>query len=373
MATLTILKPCHNCAFKVPCGGVDNQYDLFGCFSRCTSRAACRKSGWTCPCRPAAWARRWNEVGTAPMKPKAARTLASCQGDLPEYIPVIRHGSSRHGTFSGSLVALSSFDVLRRVGKEYGPRASSAESLRKQFGLRPDAAILLVSVGPDQPLETYWTERNVQRTPEALAKLNLVGMSVPNYSFFLDAPRPHALWNRERMRVVAEELSDAGLGVIPHLNAITDADWDYWRGFLLAQPHLRFVAKEFQTGLASPEKGAHALEKLARVQDEIGRPLHPALIGGGRHFSLANSLFGRCSIVDSVPFIRTVKRKSHYRDRQGQTRWRKQETLEEEPLDDLLEHNVESYRRVLVSREVTQRPGNDDRQLPLEAVNLPAA
>lgn len=365
---------CSRCVLRKRCGGVDGQFDFFGCFQACSGNSACAESGWTCLCRPKEWADRWGEVGTAPMVPGRMGPLRPLVGALPEYVPLIQHRSrNRTEPFSGSVVALSTFTILSGHETGYAPRAKTPQDLRVLFGLRRDAKIILVSVSQDAALERYWSWRRGQGTPELLARLGVMGMTVPNFSFFLDAPRPHTEWNRERMRLTAMELSAAGIPVILHLNAITRSDWAYWRLQLDAQPDMVFVAKEFQTGHASPEKAVHALEDMARLQDGLhGRRLHPLLIGGGRHLVRARGMFDSCTVIDSVPFMKTMHRRKYTPERGLRARWRSIATAKGEPLDELLEHNVASYSQTFVNRGALP-PHNEDGQVLLKNTPRTAA
>jgi len=180
------------------------------------------------------------------------------------------------------VVALSTFDFVKRSREGYGPTSRTAADLCKRFRLRPDAKILLVSVATDRKLEAYWSYRSLYNAPIALALLGPVGITVPNFSFFNDAPRPHTLWNRRRMEVVARELSLAGARVIPHLNAATEADWQFWTSMLRERTDIRVIAKEFQTGNAPPERAVAAIQRLARLQRDLKRLLHPLLVGAAR-------------------------------------------------------------------------------------------
>ena len=79
----------------------------------------------------------------------------------------------------------------------------------------------------------------MHETAAALARLGTIAMTVPNFSFFENAPRPHTLWNLKRMLIVAEELTTAGLPAVVHLNALTAADWKLWTHFLRVRPEIK--------------------------------------------------------------------------------------------------------------------------------------
>jgi hypothetical protein len=263
---------------------------------------------------------------------------------------MIRHGSRRDNVFHSPIVALSTFDVFQNRKKGYGARFSTAEELRKHYHLRPDAQILLVSVAKDRHLETYWSNRNLFKIPDALARLAPLGITVPNYSSFIDAPSSHTKWNLRRMLKNAEEFAATGTAVVPHLNARTRDDWNFWATLLEAQSTIRYVCKEFQTGLHKYEVGARTLWRIDELQHRLGRALHPIMVGGARFAHVAARYFESFTIIDSAPFIKTVKRKRCVRLADAHLIWKKNILPEHASLDELLEYNFNLYDRVMEDR-----------------------
>ncbi|MEQ1735616.1 MAG: DUF4417 domain-containing protein, partial [Rhodoglobus sp.] len=207
-------------------------------------------------------------------------------------------------------VGISIKDLFgRRRPMAFQPIRETGGELRSAFRLAPDAPIILFSVAEDRHIESYWAMRTVRGLAERVAALGFAAVTIPNYSFFTDAPRTDILFNRKRMMLVAEELSAAGQAVIPHLQAITTADWRAWEDLLRRQP-IVYVAKEFQTGLRLRELGIPALDELSRLQDRLGRALHPVAIGGAQYNGDLAERFPAHTIVDSHAFITTVKRRA---------------------------------------------------------------
>lgn len=343
---------CRACQFYRYCGGLDGQAELFGCFASHAGSDVCRQHDWTCPCRPKVFHQRWREVGVRWDQPRPHRDVRAAEASLPLYIPRIVHGSSRARSLSVETAALSLFDVLQGRGDAYAPVASSAEELRRHFRVRADARILVTSVAQDRELERYWAHRRKLGIPEMLSPLGLLGVTVPNFSFFGDAPKPHNLWNRTRMLLVAEELSSAGLSVVPHLHALTSADWAFWAEFLKAQPSIRVVTKEFQTGNKAPDIGMKAIEDLERLQSKVQRPLHPILVAGARFLEEAARAFDTFTIVDSVPFMAALRARQVIRDLHPERSpvWETVRLTEGEPVDALLQENVDTYSAWLQRR-----------------------
>jgi hypothetical protein len=192
-------------------------------------------------------------------------------------------------------------------------------------------------VGKDRFLERYWRHHLAGSCAEALAQLDLSVAVTPNFSMFLDDPRPQHLHNRRRILITGEGWSREGVPAAVSLQALTDADWRYWEDFLTLRPDVRLVALEFQTGLSRPTWGRRALEHLSSIQNRIGRSLHLIAAGGMGFVPTLRQHFDTWTVVDSTPFLKAAKRRAAFFDR-GRLRWR----LEDGPtFDALLEHNLQ--------------------------------
>lgn len=306
-----------------------------GCFNACgTTCSADGDCDWVCPQKPD-FVDRVREVGG--LRSDSLPLLPLCHERLPSYIPMVRHGSRRSVPFPGTFAALSLEDMVRGSRTGYRPIELSADGIRSRFQLRQDAKLLVVSVARDRILERYWALRSTHRVPAMLAKLGVMAVTIPNFSWFQDAPRPHTLWNRRRMEIVAREFSDAGISVVPHLNSIQPEDWEHWHDLLIRQPDIRYVAKEFQTGLRVRAVGEAAIHDLAQLQDNVGRPLHPIVVGGAGYARIFRKYFEAITVVDSQPFMKSVFR----RNRASNGQWELQ--AQHRSIETLLESNVNSH------------------------------
>lgn len=349
---------CPTCAFfKRPCGGLEHQQSLFGCFEACGSCQHDRETcDYTCPMRPHDFARDWAEVGG--LDATCRLMLPRCKQPLPYYVPMIRHGYSRAELFPVDVVALNTFDVLDADCKT---KDEGAEQLRDRFLVPSFAKTVLVSVNKDRYVEAFWANLNAS-VVQGIRRLGVTCMTTPNFSLFEDAPRTHQLRNLWRIVRSAENLADGGVTPILHVNALMPDDWAFWHDVLSFSPDVVHVCKEFQTGLRDPRKAQLAVDGLRRLQDRLGRTLHPVVIGGRRMTARFAQYFRNFTVVDSVPFIATQKRKriihqpSYYRQ------------LDEpmalgEPLDVLLQDNVREYGSFVAAsagRKVTAPKEWDD-------------
>lgn len=300
------------CPWFDGCGGLDEQQTtLEGCFASCGNLvqpegvSECEFFNWVCPCRGAAFRELVREVGTLYARPW--RGLRAPTVELPHYIPMVRHGSGRKTPLAYPVVGISITDLMPQTREAtYGPIVDTAEGLRARFGLAPGTKVILSGVANDPVIEYFWRYHTVREVVARLSALDIAAVTTPNFSLPRNAPRTHSLYNLKRLVIGAERLS-AGLGVIPHINAVTEHDWLMWAWLLRGQPHIRYIACEMQTGYRSPARARWAIEKFAELQDRIGRALHPVAMGGVQHTALFAAHFDSFTVVDSHPFISAVK------------------------------------------------------------------
>lgn len=331
---------CGVCAFRPTCGGLEQQA-FYGCFDACGpcgfEQGRC---DYSCPRKPDDFWRDWIEVGG--LHPQQRREIPGVALPLSQYIPMVRHGSSRVRTLASEVVALNTFDVL---GAQLQCRDQSAEELRKRFLISPDAVVLFISVSHDKSVEAFWESRD-RANLEDLKRLGVAAVSTPNFSIFDDAPRIHSVRNLWRILRTAEDLADAGVMPILHVNAVCREDWKWWAKQIRRNPAVKYISKEFQTGLQDPQRAADALTGLQRLQDEIGHELHPIIIGGRRVMHQVAQSFREFSLVDSKPFMATVWRRRITVD--GATLAEIQyPTAPDETLDHLLYRNLSAYRKLV--------------------------
>jgi hypothetical protein len=345
---------CVDCHFLQDCGGLDGQQGLWGCFSKCYSDGLCGRADWTCPCRPKQFARRLAEVGGDLHSPATSFLTSTLnEEELPLYIPLIQHGSARRTRFRKSFVALPTFGVVGKHRSDpYGPATRSAAGLRRKFVISESAKVLFIWPTHDQLLELYWAKRRALKTPHALLPLRIAAITLPNFSFFTDAPRTHSLWNRKRLIIAAQELTDAGICTIPHLNTLTRADWVFFSDLLKNNLNVKVVAKEFQTGASAED-----VERLSWLQEELKRPIHPLLIGGARFLRQVARYFEDFTLVDSNPFMKTQFRmRLSVHPYNNSQKWTRCPTAKNQPLDSLLEHNVRAYEDWVCAEVSVERP-----------------
>jgi len=323
---------CQACELLELCGGTFSGFD---CFASCCNEPdkcviACPRShGFVDVIQDAGgldMRRHWNIVQ------RGSR--------LPLYIPLIHNGSSRSKPLASPYAALTTFDV---VSPDMERLFSGPDDLRDYFRVSRGARILLLSVGKDNRLEQYWRWSAARCFAQYLSGLGVDHVTAPNFSFPRNATRPEHLTNRMRSLKSAEQMSAAGLSVIPHVNAYNQTDWDCWRDFLRDHPQITLVVQEFQTGLASRTKASWHIWQMCNIQQSLGRGLHLVAVGGRRHLPLLVGLHG-LTVVDSVPFIKACKRR--VLDRMN-GKWIRKTTGPNETIDVLLFRNLTGYVKAI--------------------------
>lgn len=352
---------CPSCPFFDGCGGLTGlggTLDLFGCAAE--AHRNCQERGWTCFCNPHLFAERYSEVGGFKADLRCRLTVPTVD-TMPVYIPTIYHSGSRTEPLNLPWAALPLDSVIRmRRDGQFRAIAADGKSLRDQFNLAHTTRIIVTSVRPDPIIEQFWRYHQIADAPAILAGLDIDAITVPNYSFFDDCPRPHILYNWSRMLRVAERFSAAGLGTILHLNALAPAHWRRWERILRDCPDAKFVCKEFQTGLRTRDRGDEAYRELVNLQTRLGRSLHPILIAGRRYLSnLAHDFPGsRFTIIDATPFMRTYYRRGLENTRNTRLKWRPRKTRIGESLHANLLETIQIYQSKFerMAASVVQQP-----------------
>jgi hypothetical protein len=340
---------CAECILLADCGGLEGDAFYKGCFQRCDLH--CRKHGcdMVCPSVPLLFGEMFDDVGGICVPPKPNLLNLNVE-QLPQYIPQVDHGSSRSIPLEEEWIAIPLYSIANRNRSgRYDVRFDSPAALRSKLRLSPAAKIIVTGVTPDRYLEDFWEEHVVEDIPQKLARLGIAAMTVPNFSFMLDVPRSNSLYNLSRIFRAAERISDAGIASVLHLNASTRSDWARWKDVLREQSNCKCIALEFQTGPRRKEIGNRYFTSLVALRDDLGRDIHPVILGGFGRLKQLVDHFNTFTIVDSTPFIKTIKRQVLH-TAGGSWKWRKQETAKGEPLNSYLASNIRLHRQRMLER-----------------------
>jgi hypothetical protein len=333
-----VAQGCRGCALLGVCGGIEPEGALFGCFDRycCGGKAECDE---VCPYN-ATFLDRMAEVGGLRFDDVAS--LKQSALDLPRYVPLVHHGYSHRKPLELPIAALDSYQVFRLKGGRYGCVAGDGAQLRKEFGLSPSTKIILRGTAKDRPLEQFWSYRRRDAAAYEIQRLQVSLAIAPNFSHFLDVPRPDNLFNRKRQLICVREMDEAGVLIVPHLSAVSPGDWRFWRSYLEQNETVRFVAIEFQTGNKQPAQGRNVIAQLAALQEAVVRDLHPIAVGGTQFVRDFAARFKGFTLIDSCPFMKAVKRRKFDRHDQDR-RWADTYTLNGQGIDAIFLRNLEGH------------------------------
>lgn len=329
---------CPDCVFFDRCGGLHNNRPMLNCFEQfCCGDGSCDH---ICPYKPADFRQRMREIGGLRFDDIPA--LRQTPIDLPPYVPMIHHPYRRSAALAANVVALDPYLIFRRRSGAYRSLADDGAALRRHFKIAADAKVVLRGTAEDRFLEDYWSFRKSDRVAEQIASLGVSLMIGPNYSQFLDVPRTDALYNRKRQLLCLAELSEAGVSVAPHLSAIMPPDWAFWTDFLRSHDQLHHVAVNFQTGNKNWREGRKVIDRFRRLQDDLGRRLSMILVGGAQFVGCVANKIGMATLIDSEPFAKSHRRKL-FRPHGTKRRWEETWTLTGQPIDHILQSNVDGY------------------------------
>lgn len=331
---------CADCAFLPECGGLPEKSSLFdGCYSECMDNCNPESCHLTCPNNQRLYVNRIAEIGGSFDFTSPALKVPAIK--LPPYVTKIHNGSGREKNLRLGVAVIPIRELLRKSGANISCRFADASQVRRCFRLPAQAAFVISCISVDGDVEMAWRGLMYGGLSKELAKLKPAAIIVPNFSFFIeDVPRIHTLYNRKRICMAARMLSEAGCRIIAPLNANTAHDWDFWYKLLQENPAMKYVAKEFQTGLSAPAAAKAAIESLAKVQERLGRPLHPVALGAFEFRDILSAHFKHYTIVDSRPFMLAVNRRRTRRTSDGSYEDVFTPTAQDESIDEILQSNI---------------------------------
>ncbi len=345
-------KSCDECGLLPDCGGLDGEAFDYGCFQRCESRCRHQSCDCVCPCAPVGFDLFWEEVGGICVPPVNHHfTKPKLQKLLPLYVAQVHHGGSRKRSLAEQWVSIPLRAITRSERGKMDIRFESRAELCQKLKIDPSSKIILSGVDKDRLIEKFWKFHRKRSLLSRISALEFHAVTTPNYSFMLDTPRPHSLHSLSRIFRMTERMSEAGINTIPHINASTRADWKKWAGVLNSHESIRYVAMEFQTGLGSdPERGAQFVELLRRTMDEVGRELHPVIMGGTGHSRKFVEICNRFTLVDSTPFMKAVKRQMLVPRSGRRPRWQTVQSSPGECIAGRLEQNIRLHQQLIQKR-----------------------
>ncbi len=344
---------CQQCHLRPGlCHGVDGYWGMNGCPA--FDHSKCEEYEWTCVCNSRRLAERVLEVGG--FKCKLNTALRPIDIILPKYIPTFYHGFPETRPLELEWIALPLHSLFKSATEDRIKWiADGGKELRESLRVRQDTKIILTGPGPDQLIEDFWRFHRHAKLLQLLKALDIQLFTVPNFSFFSDAPPLHHNYNLSRILRVTERASEAGVPAVLHLNAIHEHTWQVWESIIRNHPEIKHVCMEFQTGYATQNTGLAALNRFVELQLNVKRPLHPILIGAARYAGFLKEHFDSSTIVDAQPFLHTFNRKIFRELPDGKARWKFSSTKPFESLIPRFKMNLCEYSR-RINKKFTDFP-----------------
>ncbi|MDO7837106.1 DUF4417 domain-containing protein [Sphingobium sp. HBC34] len=327
---------CWTCVDKTICGGAHSGASFFDCndYCRCTDKASC---DLVCRGNPTTYVARYREVGTFDLM-KAPRAPEIPIASLPSMVPLIEHNSARHGSLNFPIVAIP---LHKLVDPDKGKlKFNDREAMAAQFGIDPQARLVVSGVARDLRIERYWASPERPALLAQLRALDITLLTPPNFSVLTGVPRSDNLHAMKRIMLVWVEMAQAGIPTALHINARTERDYERWTELIEARPEISALAVEFATGAGRGTRIDWHVARLGELAANVSRPLRLVLRGGGRVLEPLRQSFAAVTMIDTDAFTKSRCRKQAYFTEGGKLLWRSHPTAEGEPIDSLLQHNV---------------------------------
>ncbi len=335
---------CDGCPDFKTCGGLHTDAGVFDCddFCSCDDRAACDT---VCRNKPDQFFERYLEIGGFDLE-STPRVGALTAPELPSVIPLIGHKYSRKSVLNESVVAVPLYELFHMGSGQ--PHVRTRAELAERFRIPETATVVASGVDRDIKLEAWWAFADRKLIVSMLRDLKIALVTAPNFSLFLNVPRPDNLHSMKRIALGWAELMAAGVPAALHLNARTDQDYARWMRFVRERPEVEIVAFEFGTGAGAPNRIDWHVDRLCRIADAAGRPLRLVVRGGSQVLPRLRRHFPQVILVETDAFARTLKRRRAEFTEAGRLRWPRISTPEGAPIDDLLAHNIVTKRTALL-------------------------
>lgn len=346
---------CHTCHYRPDCHGIEPERGLHDCFDHHCGPGKCDKDGPcdnVCPYNPKyeGFIAEVNDLRFDDLPPLRHRRVS-----LPSYVPMIDHASSRSVPLDYPVVALNPYDLFYIERGRYKLKFETGDELRRHYLLDPDCEIILRGVDDDPSLERYWTYQRRDDAAGQLAKLGIQSMIGPNFSHFLDVVRTDNLYNRKRHLLCVAALASVGITAVPHLSGRQPGDWVFWKDYLIQNRDVKYVAVEFETGNRTPREAEGAVQRLETLQQQVGRSLHPMIVGGRQIIERVAGSFTRFTLIDSTPFFKSAFRQEIVL-KGTSCKWESSPLLPTMPIDGLLDKNLTLYAKQVSDIHLRQRP-----------------
>lgn len=358
---LTLALGCVQCPDRKLCGGYQVEAGLYSCLDHCTcvDTAAC---DLVCP-NNSKYTDFVKEVGGLDLANIEKRRLLPTPL-VPDVVPLFYRSPRLAKSIDCPVAAIPFNETYRRSG-QIGTALTRSE-LDQKFKFGTGTRLVLSGVEYDHHVEQWWSSGGRKELLAGIRALGVMLATTPNFSTMLDVPRHDNLHALKRIALAWAELHDARIPTALHINALNERDFRSLRSFLAFHAEIACVSFEYTTGSARREWGRFYTDELIKLAREVARPLILVLRGGVHWLHLLIPEFRRVVVLDTNPAMLTVNRRRAVLMPNGVLKDHRFRTARNEPLDELLAHNLEVCGQWLRLRMASAAPVAAKRPTALE-------
>lgn len=348
---LTLALGCLQCPDRQICGGYHVEAGMYSCLDHCTcaDKEAC---DLVCP-NNSKYTDFIKEVGGLDLGNIEKRRPLTVPR-VPDVVPLFYRSPKLARHIDCPVAAIPFSETYRRNGR-IGTALTRLE-LGQKFKLPTGTQLILSGVEYDNHVEQWWTTGGRKELLAGIRALGVMLATTPNFSTMLDVPRHDNLHALKRIALAWAELHDAHIPTALHINALNERDFRSLYSFLAFHTEIAFVSFEYTTGSAKRESGQFYTDELIKLARQLGRPLTLVLRGGAQWLHLLIPEFDHVVVLDTNAAMFTVNRRSAVLTPDGLLKSQGFPTGRDEPLDELLAHNLNVCGQWLKSRIASAAP-----------------
>ena len=180
---------CGGCPDLETCGGLHTDAGVFDCndFCSCADPTVCDT---VCRNKPDTFFERYLEIGGFDLK-TTPHVAALPSPRLPPVVPLISHKYSRQAVLNEPVVAVPLYELFHMGSGQ--PLVRTRAELAARFRIPERAVVIASGVDRDIKLEAWWAFADRDLIHATLRDLEIALVTVPNFSLFLNVPRPDNL------------------------------------------------------------------------------------------------------------------------------------------------------------------------------------
>jgi hypothetical protein len=292
---------CLACPDHKICGGIKTA-TLYDCFALCCNDP--KKCDYACPKDLENFMDHFQDIGGYTLE-NIPRVRKVSYPSVSSYIPLIYNSYSRQKELDCKVVAIQLSQLTDN--KKKCIKFKTKQAVFANFGVNPDAELVITGVDEDVPLEKYWFLRQSKEFFQDLKKLQPILVTSPNFSSFSNAPRTDNMFNLKRTAICWNELVSEGIPTSFHINARTPKDWERVFTFINERDELQSISFEFAT-LYENRKDWY-LEKLLELRNKLNRELQLVIRGGFDYLQILGSAYKNLVYIDTDAFVRSIRRR----------------------------------------------------------------